>query len=88
MGLKLPEDLSLQSTTGHLVNFSELKGKLVIYCYPMTGKPGVALPEGWDNIPGARGCTPQSCAYRDLYSDLKELGAYEVFGLSTQTTEY
>jgi peroxiredoxin len=53
----------------------------------MTGQPDVALPEGWDAIPGARGCTPQSCSYRDHYAELKALDA-EVYGLSTQTTEY
>lgn len=59
----------------------------VLYCYPRTGTPNTSLPEGWDQISGARGCTPQSCAYRDHYKELKELGA-EVFGLSVQTTEY
>jgi peroxiredoxin (alkyl hydroperoxide reductase subunit C) len=54
----------------------------------MTGRPDVALPEGWDMIPGARGCTPQSCAFRDHFAELKALGAQEVFGLSTQSTAY
>ncbi len=62
-------------------------GRTVIYCYPMTGAPGVALPEGWDLIPGARGCTPQACGFRDHAGELAELGA-AVFGLSTQSTEY
>jgi peroxiredoxin len=53
----------------------------------MTGQPDVALPDGWDQIPGARGCTPQSCSFRDHYQDLQALGA-EVIGLSVQTTEY
>ena len=53
----------------------------------MTGQPGIPLPDGWDKIPGARGCTPQSCAFRDHYQELNELGA-QVFGLSTQNTEY
>jgi peroxiredoxin len=53
----------------------------------MTGKPGIPLPDGWDEIPGARGCTHQSCAFRDHYRELKDLGA-QVFGLSTQSTEY
>jgi peroxiredoxin len=60
---------------------------LVIYCYPMTGQPNVPLPEGWDQIPGARGCTPQSCSFRDHYQELGDLGA-EVIGLSVQTTQY
>ena len=53
----------------------------------MTGKPGILLPEGWDEIPGARGCTPQSCSFRDHHSELSALGA-DVFGLSAQNTEY
>jgi peroxiredoxin len=53
----------------------------------MTGAPGKALPEGWDQIPGARGCTPQACNFRDQHHEFTELKA-EVFGLSTQTTEY
>jgi peroxiredoxin len=53
----------------------------------MTGVPGKPLPEGWDMIPGARGCTPQACEFRDHHRELADLSA-EVFGLSTQTTEY
>jgi peroxiredoxin len=60
---------------------------MVIYAYPRTGLPDVGAPAGWDAIPGARGCTPQSCAYRDQYRELTAEGA-EVFGLSTQDTEY
>lgn len=85
-GMQLP-DIALASTHGALVNFSQPKGWLVIYCYPMTGTPGVPLPNGWDSIPGARGCTPQSCAFRDHHAELQRLGA-QVFGLSTQTTAY
>ncbi len=59
----------------------------MIYCYPMTGKPGAPLPEGWDDIPGARGCTPQACAFRDHHAAISNLGA-SVFGLSTQSSEY
>ena len=61
--------------------------RTVIYCYPMTGVPGTPLPEGWDMIPGARGCTPQTCGFRDRHRELLQLGT-EVFGLSTQTSEY
>ena len=86
IGLSLPA-VTLPSTAGPFVAMNKLEGITVIYCYPMTGQPDVALPEGWDAIPGARGCTPQSCSYRDHYSELNALGA-EVFGLSTQTTEY
>ena len=78
----------LPSTAGRMVNVGALTAaRTVIYCYPMTGVPGKPLPEGWDLIPGARGCTPQACDFRDHYRELKELGA-DVFGLSTQTTEY
>lgn len=85
-GLRLP-NVSLAATNGTTINLGEIKGKLVIYCYPMTGQPNVALPDGWDQIPGARGCTPQSCSFRDHYNELQTLGA-EVLGLSVQTTEY
>ena len=85
-GLRLP-NVSLAATNGTTINLGEIKGKLVIYCYPMTGQPNVALPEAWDQIPGARGCTPQSCSFRDHYQELQALGA-EVLGLSVQTTEY
>jgi peroxiredoxin len=85
-GMKLP-NVSLNATNGKTINLGEIKGKLVIYCYPMTGQPNVDLPDGWDQIPGARGCTPQSCSFRDHYQELQALGA-EVVGLSVQTTEY
>lgn len=86
IGMHLPA-VSLPSTKGGEVDLADLGGCVVIYCYPMTGQPGVALPEGWDEIPGARGCTPQSCAFRDHYEDLSALGA-SVFGLSVQDTPY
>ena len=86
IGIKLP-DIELMATDGSLVNLSSQSGKTVIYCYPMTGKPGVPLPDGWDDIPGARGCTPQSCSFRDHHGELSALGA-DVYGLSTQNTDY
>jgi peroxiredoxin len=85
-GLRLPT-VSLKATNGTTINFGDIFSRLVIYCYPMTGQPNVALPDGWDQIPGARGCTPQSCSFRDHYQELQALGA-EVVGLSVQTTEY
>ena len=85
-GLRLP-NVSLKAIHGTTVNFGTIFSRLVIYCYPMTGQPNVALPDGWDQIPGARGCTPQSCSFRDHYQELQALGA-EVVGLSVQTTEY
>ena len=81
-------DLKLNSTDDTIVSLSNLKGITVIYVYPMTGVPGKELPEGWDEIPGARGCTPQSCSFRDNFSKLKKLGVNNIFGLSTQSTEY
>jgi len=86
IGMKLP-DIDLLATDGSVVNLSAQKRKTVVYCYPMTGKPGIPLPEGWNEIPGARGCTPQSCSFRDHHSELSALDA-DVFGLSTQNTEY
>ena len=80
-------DISLPATNGTAVNLAQQKGWLVIYCYPMTGRPDVQLPDNWDSIPGARGCTPQSCSFRDHYQELRQCGA-NVFGLSTQTTDY
>ena len=86
VGMTLP-NVALLATDGSMVNLSQLAGRLVIYCYPMTGQPNVPLPEGWDQIPGARGCTPQSCAFRDHYQELQALNT-NVFGLSVQSTEY
>ncbi len=86
-GSKLP-DLTLAATTGEAVNLSVLSGTMVLYAYPMTGSPEVELPDGWDEIPGARGCTPQSCSFRDHMAELREAGATHVFGVSTQTTKY
>ena len=86
-GMRVPS-VVLPSTAGRMVDMGSLSApRTVIYCYPRTGVPGQPLPQGWDAIPGARGCTPQNCSFRDHYSELTALGA-EVFGLSTQTTEY
>lgn len=85
-GMRLP-DLSLKSTGGDLVNLSTFQQKLVIYIYPLTGRPDVTLPAGWDEIPGARGCTPQACDFSNHYQELEALNTL-VFGLSSQSTEY
>jgi peroxiredoxin len=86
-GLAIP-GIRLQSTAGRFIDLSGLPStRTVIYCYPMTGVPGTPLPEGWDAIPGARGCTPQACGFRDHHQELSQLKA-DVFGLSTQTTQY
>jgi peroxiredoxin len=88
VGLPVPS-LQLRSTANRMVNLAEVSAeqKTVVYCYPMTGVPGQSLPSGWDEIPGARGCTPQSCNFRDHFSQLQALNVY-VLGLSTQTTKY
>lgn len=86
-GLPLPA-VALPSTRGGRVALDALPaGRSVIFCYPMTGEPGVALPAGWDDIPGARGCTPQNCAFRDLHADFVALSA-GVYAVSTQATGY
>jgi peroxiredoxin len=86
VGLSLPS-VPLRSTAGRMVDLSSLTGRSVVYCYPRTGRPDQDPPSGWNDIPGARGCTPQSCAFRDQYQTLQQLGA-RVFGLSTQDTDY
>lgn len=86
-GMKLP-DVTLPATDGEAVNLSKLSGRTVLYIYPRTGVPGVDPPEGWDQIPGARGCTPQSCSFRDHFGELKRLGVSQIYGLSTQGTRY
>jgi len=86
-GAKLP-DLVLPATDGTSVNLSRLSRRTVIYIYPRTGVPGVDPPTGWDQIPGARGCTPQSCAFRDHFGELARLGVVHLYGLSTQDTAY
>jgi peroxiredoxin len=81
-------DISLESTSGQKVSLTDLaKKRTVLYIYPMTGRPDRNLPSDWDEIPGARGCTPQSCSFRDHYHELKDLGA-DVYGLSTQPSSY
>ncbi len=81
-------DMALPSTDGGQVNPGRLKGWSVLFFYPMTGRPDVPLPSGWDKIPGARGCTPQACSFRDLSAELADAGVAAVHGVSTQTTEY
>ena len=86
-GMHLPA-IELVATTGERVALPEVGSPwAVIYLYPKTGRPDTEMPTGWEMIPGARGCTPQTCAFRDHAADLAELGA-EVYGLSVQTTEY
>ncbi len=81
--------VALTATDGTMVTLAALKGRTVVFAYPRTGEPGKAsLVDDWDMIPGARGCTPQTCSFRDLFADLKRAGAQGVFGLSTQSTAY
>jgi peroxiredoxin len=87
VGMSIPA-IALPSTAGRNVVLAQTgRPRTVVYAYPRTGVPGEPSPEGWDMIPGARGCTPQSCAFRDHHQELLDLGA-EVFGLSTQTTAF
>ena len=86
-GMTLPP-IGLPSTRGRVVDLSRLAGTTVVYVYPRTGRPDQEVPTGWNDIPGARGCTPQSCAFRDHYAELQRAGAAHVFGLSTQDTTY
>jgi peroxiredoxin len=85
-GMLIPH-VPLRSTAGEPVDLAALSGSTVVYCYPLTGRPDRELPQGWNEIPGARGCSPQSCAFRDHHEELRALGA-RVFGLSTQSTGY
>src|ERR1700736_3967987 len=87
-GVKSP-GLTLISTAGEAIHLDALgDGRSVIYIYPRTGRPGTDLPHGWDAIPGARGCTPESCSFRDHYQELLDAGVGRVFGLSSQDSDY
>ena len=88
VGKRMPS-LSLLATDDTAVDLSMLTGRTVVFGYPRTGEPGkISLVDDWDMIPGARGCTPQTCAFRDLFAELKAAGAKHVFGLSTQDNVY
>jgi len=76
--------LELPVTNDGLIDLSQLSGRTVLFCYPRTGRPNEPVPADWDAIPGARGCTPQACSFRDSYQALIEAGADRIFGLSTQ----
>jgi peroxiredoxin len=87
-GTAMPQ-LVLPATDGASVDLGELgEGRTVLYLYPLSGKPGVELPDGWNAIPGARGCTPEACGFRDHFRELREAGAERVYGLSSQDNAY
>jgi peroxiredoxin len=86
-GMMVPA-ISLESTSGSLVKLAETRGRTVVYCFPRMGQPDQPVPNSWDAIPGARGCTPQSCSFRDHYQALTNAGAFRLFGLSAQHTDY
>ena len=86
-GMRVPS-VALAATDGSTIDLSMLAGRTVVYVYPRTGVPGEPPPEGWDAIPGARGCTPQSCSFRDHFAELKRLGVDHLYGLSTQDSAY
>jgi peroxiredoxin (alkyl hydroperoxide reductase subunit C) len=87
VGTPLPS-IALRATDGTSVDLSTLPGTVVVFAYPRTGRPGEpSLTPDWDTIPGARGCTPQTCGFRDLHAEFAALGA-RVFGLSTQDSDY
>ena len=86
-GTRIPS-IELPATNGEMVDLANLDGRIVVYAYPMTGRPDVPLPDGWDTLPGARGCTPQSCGFRDHLDELTQHGVSRIFGISTQETEY
>jgi peroxiredoxin len=88
VGMSVPP-IGLTATDDTSVTLSALRGRSVVFGYPRTGEPGkIALVDDWDMIPGARGCTPQTCSFRDLFAELKAAGAAHVFGLSTQSNDY
>jgi peroxiredoxin len=87
-GMAMPA-LSLTASDGNTVNLADLgPGWTIIYLYPLTGRPGVDLPQGWDAIPGARGCSTEACDFRDHFADLRRAGASQVYGLSSQDPDY
>ena len=79
--------VALDATSGDTIQLSDLPGRTVLFCYPRTGRPDEELPPGWNAIPGARGCTPEACGFRDAHAQFAELGV-RVLALSTQSPDY
>jgi peroxiredoxin len=79
--------IPLAATTGETIRLDEIEGRTVLFCYPRTGRPDEELPPGWNAIPGARGCTPEACGFRDAHAQFADLGT-RVLALSTQSPEY
>jgi peroxiredoxin len=86
-GFRIPS-VELPATNGGPVDLSRLAGRTIVFCYPRTGRPNEPVPKSWDAIPGARGCTPQACSFRDSYQALIDASADQIFGLSTQDSDY
>jgi peroxiredoxin len=84
-GRELPQ-VALASTDGDELDLSAVPGRVVIFCFPRAGRPGVPLPDGWNDIPGARGCTPQSIGFRDRFDEIRALHA-QVVGVSVQSLD-
>ena len=80
------QDIPLTTTTGDQVSLATLPGRNIVFCYPRTAGPNESVKEDWNAIPGARGCTPESCAFRDLYQEFQEFGV-GVYGLSSQSSD-
>lgn len=87
LGMRIAS-VPLPATDGRVIDLAAVRGRVIVYAYPRTGQPGIDNPPGWDLIPGARGCTPQSCSFRDHFAELKALGVAHLFGLSTQDPAY
>jgi hypothetical protein len=86
-GSNMPS-VSLPATSGNVVDVASLSGLTILFCYPRTGAPGESIGDDWNSIPGARGCTPQACGFRDQLAELHDHGVKNVFGVSTQDTPY
>jgi peroxiredoxin/DNA-binding transcriptional MerR regulator len=87
-GTRMPSIVLATSDGSNVDLVSLAEGRTVIYLYPLTGRPGVDLPDGWDAIPGARGCSTEACNFRDHYQELQDLGVNRIYGLSSQDADY